>query len=276
MIIYDYNKPVPENLQLHQSEDFKYIDSYNNPHLPPVVFLHGLMGNTDCWYDAASAVVISGFRAIIPFIPIQDMPLGDTNVSGIVKFISSFLDHLNLDQIILVGNSLGGQIAVRYASQNLDSVIGLLLSGSSGIYEMELGKTTFRRSDRDFIRLKAEMTFYDPKMVNDDLVDRICEISTNRSQALRFLRASRSSMTDLIVGELQNLDMPAFLIWGLEDQITPIDVGYEFQKLLPNAELHLIKNCGHAPMMEHPEIFNKLMVNYLNCTFKDSPALVEA
>jgi len=275
MKIYDYNKSIPENLRLHEEEDFKYIDSCKNSELPPIIFLHGLLGYTDCWYDAASAASVSGYRAIIPSIPIDSMPLKDTNIQGIVNFLSSFLDYMNLDQIVLVGNSLGGQIAVRYASLNLDSIAGLLLSGSSGIYEMELGKTAFRRKDRDYIRAKAEMTFYNPKMVNDDLIDRIFSISTDRSRAIRYIRASKNSMNDLIVDELQNLEMPALLIWGIEDQITPADVALEFHKLLPNAKLQFIKQCGHAPMMEYPEVFNKLMVNYLDCTLKDSLTLVE-
>ncbi|MCY4170078.1 MAG: alpha/beta hydrolase [Bacteroidetes bacterium] len=276
MTLYDYLKPVPENLQIHESNDFKYIDSCQPSQLPPVVFLHGLLGNIDCWYDTASAVANEGYRAIIPFIPIDKMPRGHANIDGIANYVESLFQHMNLHQIVLIGNSLGGQIAVRYTSKNLNSIIALVLSGSSGIYETDVGKTSFRRNDREFIRKKAEMTFYDPKMVNDDLVERIFNISTNRSRAIRFIWAARSSMNDLIIDELKDLNIPASIIWGLDDQITPSMVAHQFHEHLPNSELHFIKECGHAPMMEYPELFNELLIDFLNCTLKNTPAEVEA
>ena len=235
-----------------------------NPERPPLLFLHGLLGNPEGWFDAASALVASGYRAIIPYLHIHRLPRAKANVQGIVDFVRSFTNFLDLGQMVLIGNSLGGQIAVRYSSDYTESVVGLLLSGSSGIYETETGKTTFRRHDRDYIRHKAEKTFYDPATVTDELVDRIYDIATNRVQALRIVWTARSSMNDLIIDELADLDMPSLLIWGTEDQITPPHVAYTFQKLLPDAELHLIERCGHAPMMEHPDTFNELMLEFVD------------
>ena len=226
------------------------------------MLLHGLLGNPEGWFDAASELASGGYRAIIPFLQIHRLPRKGASVQGIVDFVRSFTDFMGLKQMILIGNSLGGQIAVRYSSDYPESVIGLLLSGSSGIYETEMGNTTFRRHDRDYIRLKAEKTFYDPAMVTDELIDRIYDIATDRVQALRIVWVARSSMNDLIVDELPSLDMPSLLIWGTEDQITPPHVAHAFQELLPNAELHLIEKCGHAPMMEHPDTFKKLMIDF--------------
>jgi len=269
-IIYDHNKPVPENLHLIESKEFKYVDSGESIHATPIIFLHGLLGNPEGWYDAASSIVDHGYRALVPRIPIDSMPQRDANVQGIANYVHSFAHYLNLDQIVLVGNSLGGQIAVRYVSDHPMSVVALLLSGSSGIYETEIGTSTFRRRDRNFIRQQAEKSFYNPAMVNDGLIDRIFKITANRFHALRIVWTARSSMNDLIVDELQDLDLPTYLIWGTYDQITPPYVGHEFQKLLPNAQLHFIDECGHAPMMEYPNVFNELMINFLNCVFKNS------
>ena len=270
LIIYDHNKPVPENLDLVESGKFKYIDSGESFHSTPIIFLHGLLGNPEGWYDAASSIVDYGYRAIVPCIPIDSMPREDANVQGITNYVHSLTHHLNLDQIVLVGNSLGGQIAVRYTSDHPMSVVALLLSGSSGIYETEIGTSTFRRRDRKYIRHQAEKSFYNPAMVNDGLIDRIFKITANRFHALRIVWTARSSMNDLIVDELQDLHLPTYLIWGTEDQITPPYVGHEFQKLLPDAQLHFIEECGHAPMMEYPKVFNELMINFLNSVFKNS------
>ncbi|MCY4158895.1 MAG: alpha/beta hydrolase [Bacteroidetes bacterium] len=227
--------------------------------------MHGLLGNPEGWFDAASALADSGYRAIVPYLHIQQMPRSQANIQGIVDFVRSFTKFLDLDQIILCGNSLGGQVAIRYTTDCPGTVVALLLSGSSGIFETEVGTTTFRRHDRDYIRLKAARTFYSPKMVTDELVERIYDIATNRSSALRTIWAARSSMRDLIIDELDDLDMPTLIIWGTEDQITPPEVAHIFHELLSNSELHFIEKCGHAPMMEHPDVFNKLMLEFLNC-----------
>ena len=64
--------------------------------------------------------------------------------------------------------------------------------------------------------------------------------------------------------EIPNMKLPVCLVWGKQDNITPAFVGEEFRKLLPNAELHLIDQCGHAPMMEQPEQFNKILESFLS------------
>ena len=259
---------LPSNLRVHESGGFEYIDSGESQHCPPILFLHGLLGNPEGWFSAASALVSSSYRAIVPYLPIDEMPREQTNLRGIVQYLREFTEFLNLDRMILIGNSLGGHIAVRYTTLYPKPVTGLLLSGSSGIYETEVGKTTFRRHDREYIRTKAEKTFYDPAMVTENLVERIYNVATNRFRALRIVWIARNSMHDLIVDELSSIDVPTLLIWGTEDQITPPDVAYTFEKLLPNAELRFIEKCGHAPMMEYPDMFNELMVEFLDCTFK--------
>ncbi len=265
---------IPPNLQSHESGGFEYIDSGDDLECPPILLLHGLLGNPEGWFDAASALVDNGYRAIVPNLKMDYLPRRQSNVQGLVDYLHTFITFLGLEEMILVGNSLGGQIAIRYITCHPERVAGLILSASSGIYETEVGHTTFRRNDRDYIRVKAEKTFYDPAMVTEDLVNRIFDIATSRSRALRFVWLARSSMKDLVVDELHEINVPAFLIWGSEDQITPPDVAYMFQELLPNAKLQFIEKCGHAPMMEHPEAFNQLMIEFLDYSFSKITASV--
>jgi pimeloyl-ACP methyl ester carboxylesterase len=242
---------------------FKYVDLNSASERPPVLLLHGLLGNPEGWFDAAAALAASKCRAIVPYLPIDEMPRGQANVGGLVKYVRKFTDFLDLDSMVLVGNSLGGQIALKYSIDHPEHIAGLILSGSSGIYEADVGTATFRRQDRDFIRAKAEKTFYDPAMVTEELVDRIYELATNRLRALRIVWVARSSMNDLVIDDLGDITAPTLLIWGTEDQITPPDVAYRFDRLMPSTQLHFIEKCGHAPMMEHPDAFNEIMINFL-------------
>lgn len=250
-------------LEFQNAGGFKFVDLNGNSERPPVLLLHGLLGNPEGWFDAAAALATSKCRAIVPYLPIDEMPRGQANVGGLVQYVRKFTDFLDLDFMVLVGNSLGGQIALKYSIDHPEHIAGLVLSGSSGIYETDVGTSTFRRQDRDFIRDKAEKSFYDPAMVTEELIDRIYELATNRLRALRIVWVARSSMKDLVIDDLGDITAPTLLIWGAEDQITPPDVAHRFDRLMPSTQLHFIEKCGHAPMMEHPDAFNEIMINFL-------------
>lgn len=250
-------------LEFQNTGGFKFVDLNSASERPPVLLLHGILGDPEGWFDAAAALAASKYRAIVPHLPIDEMPRGQANVGGLVKYLHELTDFLDLDSMVLVGNSLGGQIALKYSIAYPEHIAGLVLSGSSGIYETEVGTATFRRQDRDFIRDKAEQAFYDPAMVTEDLIDRIYELATNRLRALRIVWMARSSISDLVIDDLGDITAPTLLIWGAEDQITPPDVAHSFDRLMPSTQLHFIEKCGHAPMMEHPDTFNEIMINFL-------------
>jgi pimeloyl-ACP methyl ester carboxylesterase len=170
---------------------------------------------------------------------------------------------MDLDSTILVGNSLGGHIALLYALGYPDLVDALVLSGSSGIYETTMGTTFFKRQDREFIKERTEMTFHDPVHATEELVDEMFDIVNDRPRALRLLKIARSADEETVTEQLSRLDMPTLLIWGQDDIITPPDVAEEFQERMPSARLHFIDECGHAPMIEHPDRFDALTLEFL-------------
>lgn len=80
---------------------------------------------------------------------------------------------------------------------------------------------------------------------------------------MRVISMARSAMKENLAHVLHRITVPALLIWGKEDRITPPFVGEEFHKLLPNSELVLLDHCGHAPMMEKPQEFNVILDEFL-------------
>ena len=257
---------------LREKHGYKYIDTEGDSDRVPVVLLHGLLGEASNWATTIDALAALGYRVIVPVIPIDSLPVSQTTMDGVVQYVRAFINALDLDTVVLVGNSLGGQIALVYVLNYPESVVGLILSGSSGIYEVEVGTTTFRRRDRDFIRRRAAVTFFDPVHVTDELVDRIYDLANDRNRALRVIKLARNSLNDNLNDRLCGIEVPTVLIWGSDDKITPPDVAIAFQQSLPFADLHFIEQCGHAPMMERPEAFNKLAVDFLG-RLKGEPAL---
>ena len=255
-----HDTPFP----VYHTGDLKYNEEGpSDSPFPTVILLHGMLGDLSNWVDTIRVLSNNGYHVVAPVIPVYGLPLRKTGVPGLARFLRGFVDALDLGPSILVGNSLGGHIALLYALEYPDDVVAMILSGSSGIYEATLGTGTMRRYDREFIRERTEMTFYDPVHATDELVDEMLEIVKDRPRALRLIKIARSADTETVTEELATLDMPTLLVWGRDDVITPPDVAEEFRDRLANTDLHFIDKCGHAPMIEHPDVFNQLMLDFL-------------
>jgi 2-hydroxy-6-oxonona-2,4-dienedioate hydrolase len=139
----------------------------------------------------------------------------------------------------------------------------LTLTGSSGLFESGMGNSFPKRGDYEFMKAKTEETFYDPKVATKELVDEVFEIVNNRGKAIRIIATAKSAIRHNLSDKLHNIKIPSLLIWGRNDTITPPFVAEKFKELLPNARLEFIDKCGHAPMMEQPEIFNKILEDFL-------------
>lgn len=169
---------------------------------------------------------------------------------------------MDIGEFYFLGNSLGGHIALVYTRKHPKYVKGLILTGSSGLYE-STGSSYPKRSSREYITEKTREVFYDPNIATPELIDEIFEITNNRSKVLHTLYISKSALRHNMEKELPKITQPTLLIWGKNDIVTPAEVGAHFHSLLPDSSLHFIDKCGHAPMMEHPIIFNKLLLEWL-------------
>jgi pimeloyl-ACP methyl ester carboxylesterase len=95
-------------------------------------------------------------------------------------------------------------------------------------------------------------------------------------KAIKTLAISKSAIRHNMAEDLPSFHLPTCIIWGKQDAVTPPEVADKFNELLPQSELHWIDQCGHAPMMEHPEQFNKVLLAWLEKTFgvaQATPAL---
>jgi 2-hydroxy-6-oxonona-2,4-dienedioate hydrolase len=251
------------DLSIATSGSFTYVDEGDASSLPPILLLHGMLGEIENWEKTARQLGQRGFRVLIPFLPVYEMPLRDTSVPGLVQYVRAFVEELDLGSVVVAGNSLGGHVALLYTLSFPEDVAALVLSGSSGIYELELGSSTPRRRDREFIRERAAMTFYDPVHVTDHIVDSMYDLLGDRSRVARLIKMARSAKVETVTERLSTIVQPTLLVWGKDDQITPPEVAYRFKARMPRAQLHFIEECGHAPMVEHAERFNTLMFDFL-------------
>lgn len=245
--------------EIKQSGKFKFVQEGQGE---PMVLLHGLFGALSNFKDLVDYFK-NRYTVYIPMLPLYDLTNLDTSVSGLAKHVARFIDHMKLKGVHLLGNSLGGHIALVYALKHPEPVKTITLTGSSGLFENGMGETYPKRGDKEFIRKKVELTFYDPKSATDELVDEVFNIVNNRLKAVKIIYLAKSAIRHHLGEELKNIKMPVCLIWGKNDTITPPLVAEEFKRLLPNSELHWIDHCGHAPMMEVPDEFNRIYGEFL-------------
>jgi 2-hydroxy-6-oxonona-2,4-dienedioate hydrolase len=238
---------------------FKYIEEGEGE---PLVLLHGLFGALSNFKD-----LIEHFRrshkVIVPMLPLFDLDILHTTVGGLAKHVQKFIEARDYRNVHLLGNSLGGHVGLVYVLKHPERIKSLTLTGSSGLFENGMGDTYPRRGDYEYIKKKTELTFYDPKMATEELVNEVFEITRNRLKVIKIIALAKSAIRNNLGEELREIKQPTLLIWGQNDTITPPFVAQEFHKLIPNSELHFIDQCGHAPMMEQPAEFNAILEKFL-------------
>jgi pimeloyl-ACP methyl ester carboxylesterase len=247
------------DLVLKEEHGFSYIDEGEGEVL---LLLHGLMGALSNWERVVEEFKTE-YRVIIPMLPIYDLPLLTTGVKSLSKYVHKFVKYKKLQNITLLGNSLGGHVGLIYTLAHQEYVKALVLTGSSGLYENAFGGSFPRRESYDFVKEKVAYTFYDPATATKELVDEVYATINDRHKVIRILAMAKSAIRHNMSKDVHKIKVPTALIWGRDDKITPPDVAVEFRQLIPNSELHWIDKCGHAAMMERPDEFNVLLKAFL-------------
>ncbi len=229
----------------------------------PLIVLHGLMGALSNFDKTFQYFSKRGYRVLIPELPLYTLPLLKTNVKNLAKFIHDFIEFKGLKNATLLGNSLGGHIALYYTKHYPQDVHSLVLTGSSGLYEKAMGDSYPKRGNYEYIEQKTRDVFYDPAIATKELVDQVYGIVNNRITVLKTLTIAKSAIRHNMAGDLPGMKQPTCLIWGKQDAVTPPEVAHDFHKLLPDSDLFWIDNCGHAAMMEKPEEFNQILEAWL-------------
>ncbi|MBV1923543.1 MAG: alpha/beta hydrolase [Flavobacteriaceae bacterium] len=246
--------------KLNKGEKYSYLDIGEGT---PIIILHGLMGGLSNFEGVSNFFPPKGYRVLIPELPIYNMPLLKTNVKNFSKYVSEFIDYKGLKDVILLGNSLGGHIGLYCTKSFPEKIKALVITGSSGLYESAMGGSFPKRGDYEYIKQKAENVFYDPAVATKEIVDEVFASVNDRNKLIRTLAIAKSAIRHNMAKDLPKMNTPTCIIWGENDSVTPPEVATEFHELLPDSDLYWIEKCGHAAMMEHPDLFNDILHAWL-------------
>ena len=225
-----------------------------------LVLIHGMFGglsNFDALIDC-----LDGYAIYVPDIPLYDLKRSQLTIPGLAEWVHDFIETFGIENPILLGNSMGGHVALQYAHAYAQNVHALILTGSSGLLEYDFGSSFPRRKSWEYLKERANLTFYED-LADDVIVDEIVEVVNSRKKLLSLLKLTRSTHSFNMEDKLPTIKQKTLLVWGKQDVVTPPKVAIQFQALLPHAQLAWIDQCGHAPMMERPKQFSAIMNDFL-------------
>ncbi len=229
----------------------------------PIVFLHGLVGLNEHWGKVVDRIA-SRVRCITLEVPLLELRGVDCSLSAVSAMTMQFLDREIGEPAILVGNSFGGHVALRVTHERPELVHALVLAGSSGLIERTVVKGAPVRPTREWLVEKIGELFYDKSKMDPNDVDRAFELLNERGGARAMVKLSKSARRDNMTDDLADIMQKTLLIWGKKDIVTPPSAGQGFRELMPNAKLHWLDDCGHAPMIESPIGFGDAMHSFFD------------
>lgn len=227
-----------------------------------IIFLHGLFGSLSNWQSSVEFFK-NDYNIYVPLLPLYDHHEDDL-LEHLVESLNGEIESLAPDKVFLVGNSLGGHLAILYAHRYPNRVDKLILTGSSGLYENLMIGSFPRRSDRNYIRAHIENVFYKRENATSELIEAVFNVLSDNRKCLGIIKAAKATQRNSVSDLLPLIQKPVLLIWGENDRVTPPSVAKEFSLLLPSSTLVFFKECGHAAMMEKPEEFNKMLYGFLS------------
>jgi pimeloyl-ACP methyl ester carboxylesterase len=228
---------------------------------PEMLLLHGLFGAVSNWDDLTPIVAKYTKITALKF-PLLSAHNSEVRVKSLALLTEFFLRERASGPVVLCGNSLGGHVALRLTLAAPELVKALILTGASGLYEHTADSLPIRPGYK-FVKQHMSKVFYNQRFITDEAVQEIVDILEAKGNVLNLIHAARSAKRDNLHSNLANINVPTLLLWGEDDHITPMDVARTFNEQIKGSELHSIKDCGHAPMIEHPVWFAEKVKNFL-------------
>jgi 4,5:9,10-diseco-3-hydroxy-5,9,17-trioxoandrosta-1(10),2-diene-4-oate hydrolase len=251
---------------------------------PPLILIHGLGGYLENWEPNVPALAQARRVYAVDLVGFgrSDKPQVDYSIPYFVAFIKDFMSTLGIEQAVLVGESMGGAIALRTILKYPHLVDKLVLAASAGfgreltpvlrMMSLPLLGEYLSRPSREGKERLYKMVFHNPDIIQEEWIDLGTELAALPGAQQSLLRTTRA-LCNLwgvkpetyrpILDRLETIAVPALIIWGIEDRFIPVAHAHTAARLLPNATLKILDNCGHIPNVECPDTFNQAVLDFL-------------
>ena len=241
-----------------------------------VIFLHGAGGGASGYSNFKGnypEFAKAGYRTIVPDLlgyGLSSKPdIAQYDLDFFVAGVEGMVDALGLKNITLLGNSLGGAVALGYALAYPDEVSRLILMAPGGVEDLDTylampgianmfqiyqsGKT-----GAEAMRAVMTMQLFDPSLLTDEIINERAPIAATQTQAARSV-LKVPNLTD----RLHELKCPVFGFWGVNDHFNPVGGATKLLDNCPQARMVLVNRCGHWVQVEHRDMFNRSCIDFL-------------
>ena len=260
------------------------INYYEAGQGPPVILLHGFVACAYTWRYLAPA--LAGTRRVFALDlkghGLSDKPQdGRYAVSDQGEMVAAFIRDRNLEDAVLIGNSLGGEVALMTYFQLREEppgrIQGLVLIASAGYPQKlpwfvrlarapvlsNLGRLLPPRFVTGLVLRKC---FYDKDKITDEMIDTYAYNGSlpGAAEALRqtALQIIPPDM-EAVISRYQTVRVPTLIIWGEQDEVVPLESGRNFHRDIPGSRLVILPRCGHLPQEEEPLETRRVLQNFL-------------
>ncbi|MBC5842009.1 alpha/beta hydrolase [Flavobacterium sp. F-380] len=268
-------------MQVHYRDEGDKMDSI------PIVLIHGTAASLHT-FDSWTNQLKNTNRVIRMDLPAYGLtgPFshGNYSIENYTLFIQNFLDALKVKHCIIVGNSLGGEIAWNYTFKHPQRVDKLILIDATGYpvvsksvpLAFQIGQTPVLNkiltyiTPRFIVKSSIENIYYDATKVTPSLVDRYYELTLREGNRQAFIDRFAIVKDTNAYKKIKKINQPTLVLWGSNDLLIPIENAARFHTDLPNSMLHIIEKTGHTPMEESPIESLKPVLEFLKAksTFK--------
>lgn len=256
--------PPPEKTAVIYGQNIRYFEAGQGP---AVILLHGLGSVKEVWLPNIGALAAKYHVYAIDQIGFghSDKPLLDYRIGTWGDFLQAFLQSQNIAKATVVGNSLGGWIALDFTVQHPEMVDKLVLVDAAGLTwgGTALG-VDLNPSSVPETRALLEAIFYDKKMVTDQFVQNIFENHMRNNDGYTIQRTLAGfAQAPFEDDKLKSIHAPTLVVWGREDQLIPVERAEKFHAGIAGSKLVIFDQCGHVPQVEKSEQFNQTLLDFL-------------
>jgi 4,5:9,10-diseco-3-hydroxy-5,9,17-trioxoandrosta-1(10),2-diene-4-oate hydrolase len=251
---------------------------------PAIILIHGLGASAEIWMHNVAALA-KDHKVFVPDLPgfgYSEQPPPSFSPFNFASFINNFMEALNILKAYIIGQSLGGGIALQFALQFPQKAEKLVLVDCAGFgkevrWTLKLLSLPWigelvSQPTRLGVALFFKYAVHDSAVITKEFIDIYYKIFTQPGFQQFLLRTTRSILNihgakeealAPIIENLHRIMQPALIVWGANDQVLPIQQAYLGKEKMPHAQLHIMERCGHIPSLERPEEFNGAVLKFL-------------
>jgi 4,5:9,10-diseco-3-hydroxy-5,9,17-trioxoandrosta-1(10),2-diene-4-oate hydrolase len=240
----------------------------------PVIFLHGAGAGAVTWYPSIHTIS-KNFQVLaldIVGYGESDKPDAPYNRAYFSKWLKDFLKELKISNAHIVGLSQGGAIALQFAIDNPEMVDKLVLVDSAGLGAKVsfwpligmIWMNCFPSSMAN--RFNSPYLLHKPTNRDPNHIGYSIDVLKSKGGKKAFKQGRGTAVSKIPEELLKQIENETLIIWGKDDKLFSVEYAEAATKIIPNAKLHVIQDAGHLPLMDQPEIFNKILDDFLKST----------